>query len=136
MKPTSFFFDRCCPPKLADVIRAFEDDVEVRHFNDDLRFVHNTPDIEWIGTLAKDPESAWVVLSMDGKILKRAHEKEAIRESGLPFFLLGSAWMSIEMHEKCWKLLKVWPNVVRTARESRHRIFEIMGGTGLKIDPK
>jgi hypothetical protein len=135
MTRSKFFFDRCCPPKLASVVRAFDDDHEIRHFSEDSRFPDDADDVVWIPQLAKD-NSGWVIVSMDAKILKRPHERQALINSGLPFFLLGSSWMAMPMHDKCWKLLKIWPDVVRTALESRHLIFEIMGGSSLKIEPK
>lgn len=73
---------------------------------------------------------------MDTRILKKPHERQAVEESGLPFFLLGSAWMDIPMHDKCWKLLKAWPDIVRTATEQRHRVFEVRYGSSLKIEKR
>jgi hypothetical protein len=135
MTPPRFFFDRCCPIKLATVVKAYEDDHEVRHFDDDARFEKDTPDVVWIERLAEE-KCNWVIVSMDAKMLKRPHEKQAIRESGLPFFLFGDAWMRMTMNEKCWKLIKVWPNLVRTTLEMRPRIFEVMGGSSLKIEER
>lgn len=130
-----FFFDRCCPVKLAAVMKAFEDDHEVRHFSEDSRFTDTEDDVVWIPRLAAD-KAGWVVVSMDGKILKKPHERQALRDAGLPFFLLGSAWMHMSMCDKCWKLIKAWPDVVRTAAETRHRIFEVMAGSSIKIEPR
>jgi hypothetical protein len=133
MTKPRLFFDRCCPIKVASVIKAFEDDHEVRHFTEDARFPDNTDDVVWIPRLAAD-KAGWVVFGMGGKTLKKPHERECIRESDLPFFLLGPAWMPMTMCEKCWKLIKVWPEVVRTAVESRHRIFEVTTGSSLEIE--
>lgn len=133
MTQLRFFFDRCCPPKLARIVGAFADDHEVRHFSDDARFADNTDDVVWLAELGRD-EASWAVVSMDARILKKPHERQALVEAHLTFFLLGSAWMSMPMHDKCWKLLKVWPDVVNTANETRHRLFEIKAGQSLKIE--
>ena len=135
MTSPRFFFDRCCPIKLAKVVSAFEDDHEVRHFSEDNRFAQDEDDVVWIPRLAAE-RVGWVVVSMDGRILKKPHERQALQESGITFFLLGSPWMKMSMCDKCWKLIKVWPDVVRTARESRHRVFEIMAGSSLKIEQR
>ena len=133
MTPPRFFFDRCCPVKIARVIQAFEEDHVVRYYSEDSRFQENTDDVVWMKVLGDDKLN-WVILSMDGKILKRPHERQALLQSKLPYFLLGSAWMNMEMPERCWKLLKVWPEIVRTARETRHRIFEVKAGSSIKIE--
>jgi hypothetical protein len=130
-----FFFDRCCPPKLVDVINAYEETHSVRHFRDDNRFKESTPDVEWIKTLSGD-NPPWIVISMDAQILKKAHEKKALDQSGLKFFLLGTGWMKMPMHEKVWKLLKTWPNILQEAETSRQRIFEVMSGSSLKDESK
>jgi hypothetical protein len=130
-----FFFDRCCPPKLVDVINAYEDTHSVRHFRDDNRFVQDTADVEWITTLSKD-DPPWIVVSMDAQILKKAHERKALEDSGLKFFLLGGGWMHMPMHDKVWKLLKTWPNILAEAETSRLRIFEVTSGSSLKVEAK
>jgi hypothetical protein len=60
-----FFFDRCCPPKLVDVIGAYEDVHSVRHFRDDNRFVEDTADVDWIEFWRRTPQrgswSAWTL---------------------------------------------------------------------------
>jgi len=99
MNPMRFFFDRCCPQRLAAIIDAYEDTHSIRHFSDDNRFVQDTPDVDWISVLAAD-DPAWMVVSMDAHILKKPIERKALEESGLKFFLLGSGWMHMPMHEK------------------------------------
>jgi hypothetical protein len=73
---------------------------------------------------------------MDAQILTKAHERKALEESGLKFFLLGTGWMRMPMHEKVWKLLKTWPNILAEAETSRLRIFEVMSGSSLKVEPR
>ncbi len=91
--------------------------------------------MEWITVLAAD-HPAWVVVSMDAQILKKPHERKALDESGLKFFLLGTGWMRVPMHEKAWKLLKVWPAILEEAQTSRLRIFEVMCGSALKVEAR
>lgn len=129
---TRFLFDRCCPVRLARVIAAYDEENVVRFFDDDERFVKTTPDTDWIATLAADPP--WAVVSMDGRILTRPHEKAALRASGLKFFVLGKGWMKMSAHSQAWRLVKTWPNVVEAARNVRGRIFEISAGGSHKVE--
>jgi hypothetical protein len=85
MTKPRFFFDRCCPSKIANVIRAFEDEFEVRHFAEDSRFAPDEDDVVWMPRLAAD-KADWVVISMDSKILKKPHERECLRVCDLRFF--------------------------------------------------
>lgn len=133
MNPMRFFFDRCCPPRLAAIIDTFDESHTVRHFSDDNRFVHDTPDIEWLRVLAADTPK-WIVVSMDGRILRSPIERQALAECGLKFFLLGSGWMKMTMHDKAWKLLKTWPNIVAEAATSRNLLFEVSAGSSLKVE--
>ena len=78
----------CCPPKLAEVIDAYEESHSVRHFRDDNRFVQTAADVDWIKTLAED-DPPWIVVSMDAQILKKAHERKALDEFGAEILLVG-----------------------------------------------
>lgn len=134
MNRHAYFFDRCCPRVLARVIKAYED-AEVRYFDDDARFEKTTMDEAWLSTLAGD-STEWVIISADANILRKPHELAVLQSSRLKFFLLGKAWQNMNIHEKCVNLLKAWPRVVTTAAQTRHRLFEIHGGSGLKIEER
>lgn len=133
MAPLRFMFDRCCPRRLAWVIAAYEEVHSVRFFDDDARFDKRTPDIDWIRTLAADP--TWAVVTMDSKILTRPHEREALRTSGLKYFLLGKGWMRMRFHDQAWRFLKTWPNVVEAALNVRGELFEVSAGGSHKVEP-
>lgn len=127
-----FFFDRCCPIRLARVICAFEDKYPVRHFDEDSRFVKDTPDVDWIRVLAGDQPPEWVIISMDVMITKNPHELTCLKQSGLRFFLLGRGWMKMSIDELVWKLVKAWPSIRSEAETSRMRLFEVNSGSSLR----
>jgi hypothetical protein len=128
-----FFFDRCCPRRLARVITAFEETHTVRHYDDDSRFERDTPDVDWIRVLAADPP--WVIVSMDRHMLTRPRERAALRESKLKFFLLGKGWMNMSPHSQAWRLLKTWPSIVEAAFNVRADVFEVSAGGSHKVEP-
>lgn len=110
----NFFFDRCMSPRLARMVDEFEEYHTTRHH--DSRFENDTPDVEWLAALAADDEP-WIVISGDGRILRNKVERQALREAGLTFFCMGSSWSHMRIHEYAWKFIKVWPEIVRNAKE-------------------
>lgn len=106
------------------------------HHDEDGRFVQQTSDVEWIGTLARDGEPAWIVISGDGRILKNRAERKALDEAGLLFFCLGKHWPSMAIHEFAWRFIKIWPGIVELSRTGKHRIYEVQSGGAMKIEPK
>lgn len=87
------------------------------------KFLANTPDHEWIGTLAL--ERNWTIVSQD-KFIKNDLEKEAIRKSGLCLFMLSKQWSSHQYWDKCTNLVKWWPYILDQA----HRIE---GGAAFRV---
>jgi hypothetical protein len=132
-----FFFDRCMSPRLAKMVNAYEIDHTAQHHNFDSRFHEMTTDVEWLTAIGAD-EPPWVILSGDGRILKNRAERQVLREVNLTFFCMSRQWMHMRIEEIAWKFIKVWPDIVRTAKVSvtTPKIFEISGGHGLKIEEK
>ncbi|MEI8379344.1 MAG: hypothetical protein WCJ09_04390 [Planctomycetota bacterium] len=103
------------------------------HHDQDSRFTQNTPDTEWIETLARDAEKP-IVVSGDGRILKRPYEVKALRESGLTYFILVDHWADLQIHEMAWKFLKVWPVILKEAAVSEPTVYTIACGSSLKVE--
>jgi hypothetical protein len=130
------FFDRCAPIAIARMVRGIEgDSVTVRHHDEDERSTRTTPDEEWIRALAGDREPVWVVVSGDGRILKNKAQRAVLVEAGLPFFCLVKPWPNLELYEYAWKFAKVWPGILACARAGKGHIFEVHGGSSLKVEP-
>ena len=131
-----FFFDRNMPLRIARMVDVFETENVVRHHDDDGRFHEQTTDIEWLDTLRQD-EEPWVIVSGDGRILKNKAEAQQLRQTGFTFFCLAKQWMHMNFRtEYAWKFLRVWPQIVENAELSKHRVFEVSGGSALKVEPK
>lgn len=129
----TFFFDRNMSIHLARAMNSLWR--EHRIIPHDERFEDTTTDIEWITELAKE-DPPWVVLSIDGNILKNKAEFKALQEAKLTFFCFSNAWAKMKIHEFSWRLIKAWPDVVKTAEQNlgKPQIFEINGVSSVKID--
>ena len=60
-------------------------------------FRRDTPDQEWLATLAE--EGDWVIVSGDPRITRGKHERQAWLESGLTAFFLGKGLGGKELLE-------------------------------------
>lgn len=129
-----FFFDRCVPIRIARMVAAYESSHTVRHLDEDTRFASNTSDVEWLGTLAKD-DPTWVVISGDAKILRDRVERSALDKSGLKFFCLDKGWGAMDFHERAWKIIRIWPEIVDSALHRKERIYRVSAGRALKVEP-
>lgn len=104
----------------------------VLHLDDDPRFHRRTTDVEWIGTLATDTVK-WSVITADARIMTSAPEREAMRQSGLTFFVLTAGWLRFSFHEQAWRLVRLWPEIVARAESGTYKVYEVSGGRATKI---
>jgi hypothetical protein len=124
-----FFFDENMPESAARLIGVFDRKHEVRHLLD--RFPRATPDVEWIRTVASWAGNP-VAVCADGRILRNEVEKKVLRECGLMFVYMASGWTNTEWPVYAWKIVKVWPDVVRSVEQARFPIvLEVT--LGLKV---
>lgn len=93
-----FFFDRCMSVRIARMMDAYDALHQVRHLDDDVRFQPETPDTEWIATLAAD-DPTWIVLSGDGRILRNKVERATLQTAGLTFFCMATPWTHMKFSE-------------------------------------
>jgi hypothetical protein len=128
-----FFFDRNIAAQLARMVDVLEREHTARSYYDDDRFTETTADVDWIKILAAD-DPPWIVISGDGNILKNKTEIAALKEARLIFFCLSRQWMHMKIYEQAWKFIKVWHEIIETAKGSTPRIYEVSGGAGLKIE--
>ena len=127
-----FFTDECVPTNAARMLSYFEQEHEVRAHED--HFEKGTPDTDWMQVLAKWNETT-IVISGDGRILKNKAEKRVLKECGLTFVYLAPGWTNTVWREYGWKIIKVWPDIVRNVVDARYpMVFEVMVGS-LKVQP-
>jgi len=97
-------------------------------------FNSGTPDTEWMREVAswKEEEST-VVVCGDSRILKNKVEKQVLKECGVTFVLLARGWTNLGWQDFAWKIVKVWPEIIKNVEHARYpMVFEVMVGT-LKI---
>jgi hypothetical protein len=135
MSPVAFLFDRCFPRPIARMVEQYEAGrVFVRHQDDDTRFRIDTPDVDIIRALGADTACRWALISADARITRRPDERAALAAAGIRFFYFGKAWFKMATHEKAWKFVRAWPQLVEAAETGRGKVFEIEGAN-LKVTP-
>lgn len=72
------------------------------------KFSTNTPDEEWIQTLAD--EGNWVVITRDK--FKKGMEPEVLRRAGLIVFLLSKNWGHHKFWDNAHQLVRWWPAII------------------------
>jgi PIN like domain len=117
-----FFIDRNVPEKLARMLGHYDREHAVIFLDD--WFDPKTPDVEWLEDLASRSPVP-VVISGDGRILRNPAELQVLRSLPLTFFLFAPSWCTIPWHERAWKTIKVWPQVVKNASPTKPSIFSI-----------
>jgi len=129
----NFFFDRCLPRRLAQIIEIYDTAHSIRHHDDDPRFNETTTDVDWMRALALDSPT-WIVVSGDLGILRNRAERAVLREANLSFFSLTKQWTkNMPFHEMAWRFLRIWPEIVKNSHPESPRIFEISAGKGTKV---
>lgn len=118
-----FFMDRNLPKQMARLLEAFDRTSEIRHL-DDSEFADTTADIDWLRTISKwNPKP--VVLCGDGRILRHPAESQALRAAELTFFHLAEGWVNLQWNDQAWKIIKVWPGIVRDAQPRRPTVYRV-----------
>lgn len=108
-----FFLDNNLPPELAGRLDGYDrPSVRVEHLT--RTFASQTPDVEWVRSLAESPDPPFVV-TRDRKMNKRIEEVRAIADGGLSVFFLMDPWPKYDIHNLTWRLFRVWPAIVSHA---------------------
>jgi hypothetical protein len=130
-----YFFDADMSWRLSNMISALEDGIhEVIHITQDQRFSHNnnkygnnTPDIEWLNVLGKDSVE-WTAISGDTNIIDTAHERAALVASGITFFAFDDHFSNSQAYDQAFKLIRMWPDIIRHSAISEPAIYLIRTG--------
>jgi hypothetical protein len=105
----NFLFDNNLSPNLAQALhRLVEPEHQVKHLIE--KFRPNTPDTEWMATLAT--EADWFVVTADVRIGKNPHEVKAWKEAGHTIFFLKPGWLNLDFWTQAWKFTKCFPQIL------------------------
>ena len=78
------------------------------------------PDETWINDLAGRNEE-WAVVTVD----RLRKQRDILKDSRLTWFILARGWSSLGYWNQAWKLVKVWPDIVRNAKELPESVFSV-----------
>lgn len=127
-----FFFDNCLSPQLPQILRDLgeRDRHELVHLQE--KFLPNTPDPEWIGTLGKERD--WIIVSSDERISTSLANKAAWHEARLTAFFFAPPFQDSHRMKQAEEILRWWPEIVRQSKKTPagHGFRLPMGGR----DPK
>lgn len=105
-----FILDENLPRRLAGMLNAYFEEHEVHHH---LQvFDPGTSDDVWLDALSLDPH---VVVTQDRKIRRERCTSEALQRANLTAFFLSKGLMDLGLHEKVWKMVRLWPDLVQQA---------------------
>ena len=121
-----FFFDANFPRGIARAVSevtAAKRDIDIE-LHDDV-FDPGTKDQVWLSQLGRLKEKP-IVIGGDGAILRRKAEAEALRESGLTYFLLAKGFTNLNVYAQASLFFKYWPRILEVAKSERSPcIYEI-----------
>ncbi|WP_166141345.1 hypothetical protein [Methylosinus sp. RM1] len=107
-------FDNCTAPVMASTLDGFVSSFGHRAFHikdaPGLPNGRHASDFEWIDYLRKSPD-AWMFVSGDGRILKNAAERAALRSAGLHGFVLAPAYQKTPLHQVAATIVWKWPEI-------------------------
>ena len=124
------FFDANTSPRLCNMIRALEEGArQIVHSNDHpgLQSGRNprgnsTPDVVWLEVLSKE-DTDWVVVSQDIRIIDTPHEREALKNSNLTFFVLDDYFANASKYGQALQLVQMWPGIVQAVEACQSGVF-------------
>ena len=126
-----FFLDENISEKAARLLETFDRENEVRAHKDAV--APGTSDCDWIHEITSWSPKPTVV-SGDGRLLANPAELAALKKSQLHFVYLKKGWTNESWENFAWKLLKVWPSIVRNVRNARRpTVFEV-GSGAVKVE--
>lgn len=98
------------------------------------KFKQGIPDIEWMKEIASwNDNSTTVAVCGDGRILKNKAEKQVLKECNLMFVYLAPGWTNLQWPEFAWKIIKIWPDIVRNVEQANCPMLFEVASRSLKI---
>ncbi len=118
-----FIFDENLPPKLAEVIKALDEENAIEHdiySVQDLEF-KGTSDVDLFGKIiALSGGKKCVFISGDGMILKRKPEIDELKKQGLVAFICPPSVAHQRMFCRAVYVVNSWKSIVAVAGTSKH----------------
>ena len=108
-----FFLDNCLSYRFADMLNALEPGTATSLRQE---YAENLKDPIWLADLGKN---GWTLVSIDRRQLKKPEERDALKKSGAVAFYLAKGFDHQPFMDQAWRLLKVWPAIVDTAKRTR-----------------
>ena len=120
-----FFTDENIPINASHILDIFDRENQIRACLD--YFEAGTSDIEWIQNVASwNEHDSIIALCGDSRILKNEVEKQVLRDCGLMFVLLAPGWLHLPWNTYAWKIVRVWPEIVKNIKDARYpMLFEV-----------
>ena len=117
-----YFFDENFSPRMVNALSGLH---ERDWRGDSFESIHSrewraTKDEPWIQAL-KNTQDVWTIVTMD----QMRRERNAVQGSGFTWCIFAGRWANLDYWEQAWKLVKVWPDVVRESERNRGRVFTV-----------
>ncbi len=108
------------------MLEIFDLEHEVRHLLD--AFERGTADTVWLRQIAEwEPKP--IIIGGDGRILRNKAERRVLRHAELSFVFLAGGWSNLPWETQAWKIIRVWPDIVRNVAAVRFpTVFEVSVG--------
>lgn len=127
----TFILDENLPPLTAKLLAVVDRHNEILALEDD--FERGTPDIVWITRLAtRRPKP--IILSGDERILRNPAERVALKGASLHFICVSKSFRQVDWMTFSWKIVKVWPDVLKNVRSARRPTVFRLGVNKLERD--
>lgn len=127
---TYFFADESIPINLVRMLTIFDRKNKIRGLQHS--FPRGTPDTRWIRAIASwNPKP--VIICGDGRITRNPVERAVLKEAGLTFVSFSESWMNLRWEVQAWKMIKVWPDVVRAVSKLKKPTIFRVAVTSLKV---
>jgi hypothetical protein len=107
-------FDNCTAPVFASTLDGFISHLGHRAFHikdvPGLTVGRHASDLEWIAHL-RESSVPWVFVTGDGRVLKNAAERTALRSAGLHGFVLAPAYQKTPFNQVASTIVWKWPEL-------------------------
>lgn len=122
-----FFLDNNIAAKVARGLNELvSPEHQVVHFRD--QFAAATADAVWMRQLAG--VERWIIVTADIRIGKNPHELRVWEQTGQTIFFLKPGWLSMSFWDQAQKLVKCFPDIIRTAERAEKGAAFIVGVNG------
>ncbi len=125
-----YFFDRNFPKRVFQVIKLVdESNIHINAHHHDELFDQDTKDTEWISKIKLIDENI-VIVGGDAAILRRQVEADALRSTGLTYFILSDGFCNGDIYQKTERFFRVWPKIQKKCRMQHCRSVYVVTASG------